>query len=57
MRLSYLYHGVSYTGKMTSLYWDGPQANSGTISLILAYYGILTGTLKPGDAYMRQWTE
>ena len=27
VRPSYLYHGNSYTSKMTSLYWDGPQIN------------------------------
>ena len=26
LRLSYLHNGVSYTGKMTSLYWTRPQA-------------------------------
>ena len=25
VRLSYLYYGDPYTGKTTSLYWDGPQ--------------------------------
>ena len=28
LRPSYLHNGISYTGKMTFLYWDGPQSAS-----------------------------
>ena len=31
-RPSYLKHGDPYTGKMTSLYWDGPQSTSHVIT-------------------------
>ena len=33
VRSSFLYNGISYTGKITSLYWISPQAihSSGTI--------------------------
>ena len=31
-RPSYLKHGDPYTGKMTSLYWDGPQSASHVIT-------------------------
>ena len=30
LRPSYLHNGISYTGKMTSLYWIGPQNHNST---------------------------
>ena len=33
VRSSYLHHGISYTGKMTSLYWFGPQVSSSMSSM------------------------
>ena len=48
IRPSYIYNGNSYTGKTTSLYWDGPQ--------IPAQYD-WTGTLKTDIVYLRSGYE
>ena len=39
VRSSYLHNGISYTGKMTSLYWFSPQTVSSPIRIILYNIG------------------
>ena len=39
VRSSYLHNGISYTGKMTSLYWIGAQADvTDKISVLYIFF-------------------
>ena len=50
VRSSYLHNGISYTGKMTSLYWFIPQ-NTGTHSIDCVIHSQYYVCWCPGDAW------
>ena len=54
VRSSYLHNGISYTGKMTSLYWFSPQVRHICIS-DLTIFGSDNG-LSPGWCHAIIWT-
>ena len=44
VRSSYLHNGISYTGKMSSLYWFSPQGTGSTsIKMYIIFKGLFTG--------------
>ena len=60
VRLSYLHSGISYTGKMTSLYWIRRWPLIGCYWIQLVWWAFIslgwqmTKSLRPSDSYMRQ---
>ena len=55
IRSSYIHNGISYAGKITSLYWFMPWL---LVNVCMAYYGtivsLILNSLWPGDAICQQ---